>query len=139
LKTNFNKNEVWGYSFTPQVDGFVSALGGYYDGNKQITLYKRENWEILATEWVSSSYVWSYKNLAPIAVHAGVEYYIVVNNAGSGGARWYGDKIAYNKTIGDILVNRSVYGYIGPASSGKPVYGTALFFYGVDIKFYPGN
>ena len=46
--TGYGWSYIMGYKFTPQVDGCITKLGGYFDGSKTVRLWKVSSEELLA-------------------------------------------------------------------------------------------
>ena len=75
-----------GYLFTPNVDGRITALGGFFSGRKEVQLIERSKVTVLASAWVTSTNSWEYVDLErPVSVKKGVEYAVVVLLGGDGG------------------------------------------------------
>ena len=106
--TNIAWNYSMGYRFTPQVNGTITQLGGYFVGTKTVRLWQRSNTNFLGSVSVSSTNSWSYADLSSsVSVTAGTEYIVAVSLAGSGASyksRWSGPH-----TYGNILVSASCY------------------------------
>jgi len=117
IRINRNYNYTMGYHFTPQVDGYVTALGGYFNGTKTVKLWNKSTGAELASTTVTSSYNWSYTEITPVAVEAGVTYTVAAYIAGSGGTyRFSGLYNNFPKTCNNIKIEASTYIY----KNGRP-------------------
>ena len=106
--TNFGWNYLLGYRFTPQVNGTITRLGGYYNGTKTVYLWRWSDGSFLGSVSNTSSNNWTYTDLgSPISVTSGTEYYVAVAINGSGGS--YFRSINFPKTYGNIIVNYTAY------------------------------
>ena len=102
--TGSNWNYMMGYRFTPQVNGTITQLGGYYSGTRTVRLWQRSNQSFLGSVSVTSSNNWSYADLASsVSVTSGTEYIVAVCLTGSGGA--YNSSWSGPHTYGNILVS----------------------------------
>ena len=137
--TNSSWNYMMGYKFTPQASGKVTKLGGYFNGTKTLRLWRVSSGELLASVSVSDpDNSWAYADITDVAVTSGVQYYVAVAVASSGGA--YKSGRSYPTTYGNIRIDKCSYksGYNSdtyPSSfSSEPTnynYGMA------DITFVP--
>ena len=96
-------NYMMGYGFTPQVNGIITQLGGYFNGTKTVRLWQRSNGNFLGSVSVSSSNNWSYEDLSSsVSVNAGTEYVVAVyiNGGGAYKSSWNGPH-----TYGNVVVN----------------------------------
>ena len=85
--TNNGWQYLLGYRFTPQVNGTITQLGGYYNGTKTVYLWRWSDGLYLGSVSNSSSNNWTYTNLDnSISVSSGTEYYVAVAINGSGGS-----------------------------------------------------
>jgi len=125
-------NYTMGYKFTPQTDGQITKLCGYFSGTKPVRLYN-SSYSIIASTNVSSSNNWSCSNISPVDVSNGSVYYVVTNVGGIGGC--YTSNENFPKTCGDILINATV--YQSPSGSFNSSHlETGLNMYGlVDVVF----
>ena len=108
----YSSNHGWsyllGYRFTPQVDGTITQLGGYYNGTKTVYLWRWSDGLYLGSVSNSSSNNWTYTNLDnSVSVSSGTEYYVAVAINGSGGS--YFRNINFPRTYGNIRVNYTAY------------------------------
>ena len=132
-------NQAWnytiGYSFTPQTNGNITKLGGYFNGTKTVYLWEEGSATAIAQVSVTSSNSWSFMPLsASVPVVSGTTYIVAAYLEGSGAS--YRSSLTQNfpQTYSDILINASVY-YVG---SGKPNKNVTNYMYGqVDIEFEP--
>ena len=105
-------NNSWsyllGYRFTPQVNGTITQLGGYYNGTKTVYLWRWSDGSFLGSVSNSSSNNWTYTDLgSPVSVTSGTEYYVAVAINGSGGS--YIINLNFPQTYGNIRVNYTAY------------------------------
>ena len=137
--TNMNWNYLMGYTFTPQANGKVTKLGGYFNGTKTLRLWRVSSEELLASVSVTDpNNSWAYADITDVAVTSGVQYYVAVAVASSGGA--YKSGRSYPTTYGNIRIDKCSYksGYNSdtyPSSfSGEP---TGTMYGMADITFVP--
>ena len=57
--TNQSWDYTLGYRFTPQVNGTITQLGGYFNGNYTVRLWQRSNQSFLGSVSVTSNNNWS--------------------------------------------------------------------------------
>lgn len=129
-----------GYHFTPEVDGLVTKLGGYFNGTKTVRLFNNTTGAILATTTVASSNNWSYSSISPVAVVAGSTYTVAAYMAGSGGTTKLLNMQGYffPRTYGDITIESSTYTPTDSNPSARPINSITTHMYGqVDIEFTP--
>tara|TARA_B100001564_G_scaffold78298_1_gene62699 strand:+ start:155 stop:715 length:561 start_codon:yes stop_codon:yes gene_type:complete len=131
-------NYMMGYAFTPQVNGTVTQLGGYFNGAKTVRLWQRSNGNFLGSVSVSSNNNWSYENLSSsVSVNAGTEYVVAVyiNGGGAYQYSWGGPH-----TYGNVIVNTTLW-KLGYNSDTYPTWNRELYtnqMYGIaDITFVP--
>tara|TARA_A100001388_G_scaffold230529_1_gene182596 strand:- start:19 stop:597 length:579 start_codon:yes stop_codon:yes gene_type:complete len=106
--SNFGWSYLLGYRFTPQVNGTISQLGGYYNGTKTVYLWRWSDGSFLGSVSNSSSNNWTYTDLgSPVSVTSGTEYYVAVAINGSGGS--YIINLNFPQTYGNIRVNYTAY------------------------------
>ena len=99
-----------GFTFTPQVNGTITQLGGYYNGTKTVYLWKVSDGSFLGSVSNTSSNNWAYTDLgSSVSVTSGTEYYVGVAINGSGGARFRFISDNLPNTYGNITINRSYY------------------------------
>ena len=97
-----------GYRFTPQVNGTITQLGGYYNGTKTVYLWRWSDGFYIGSVSNSSSNNWTYTDLgSSISVTSGTEYYVAVAINGSGGS--YIRNLNFPQTYGNIRVNYTAY------------------------------
>tara|TARA_B100001564_G_C20666709_1_gene684173 strand:- start:1731 stop:2306 length:576 start_codon:yes stop_codon:yes gene_type:complete len=105
--TNNGWQYLLGYRFTPQVNGTITQLGGYYNGTKTVYLWRWSDGLYLGSVSNSSSNNWTYTNLDnSISVSSDTEYYVAVAINGSGGS-YFGLNLP--QTYGNIRVNYTAY------------------------------
>jgi len=106
--TNQPWNYLLGFTFTPQVNGTITQLGGYYNNTKTVYLWKFSDGSFLESVSNSSSNNWTYTDLgSSISVTSGTEYYVAVAINGSGGS--YIRNLNFPQTYGNIRVNYTAY------------------------------
>ena len=136
LTLNQNWNYTMGYHFTPQSDGEIVRLGGYFDGTKTVKLWDKTTGTLLAETNVTSAYSWSYVSITPVTVYSGSNYTVAVFLNNSGGS--YRSSItSLPETYGDITIDYCTYatGDVRPTgnSASTTMYGQ------VDILFFPSQ
>lgn len=138
LQTNLGYQYALGYHFTPAVDGQVTQLGGYFNGSKQVKLFRRSNGTVLATASVSSSNSWNFVNITPVALSAGEQYTVAAYLAGSGASAR--SAVNFPKTYGDVTILASTYASTASNPNAIPnLEQSTITMYGqVDISFVGG-
>ena len=107
--SNVSWNYLMGYRFTPQTNGTVTQLGGYYNGTKTVYLWRWSDGLFLGSVSNTSSNNWTYTNLETAAsLTSGTEYFVGVALNGSGGAYIQANGSLPN-TYGNIKINYTVY------------------------------
>ena len=126
-----------GYDFTPQVDGQINQLGGFYNGSKIVRLYDAESGDTLAAAEVAAANDWSYTSIAPVDVIAGHRYSVAVTTEFRGASMYFGLGFPmFPKTYDDITIERAVWG-LGEA---LPTFELVNQMWGqADIGFVPGG
>ena len=137
---NNNWNYLMGYKFTPQADGCITKLGGYFDGDKVLRLWKISNGELLAKVTVSDpNYSWAYAEITSVSVTAGEQYYVGGFMAGSGAA--YKSGVGLPKTYGNIKIDYNCWAYNHNSDTYPSSFGSGNqtnWLHGmVDITFVP--
>ena len=137
--TNQTWNYMMGYKFTPQANGTVTKLGGYFNGTKTLRLWRVSSGELLASVSVTDpNNSWRYADITPVTVTSGVQYYVALYTHSNGGA--YIRDRSYPTTYGNIRIDKCSYkqGYDSdtyPSSFTSEPTGT---MYGMaDITFVP--
>ena len=137
--TNHSWNYMMGYKFTPQANGTVTKLGGYFNGTKTLRLWRVSSGELLGKVSVSDpDNSWAYADITPVTVTSGVQYFVAVALAGSGGA--YKSGRSYPTTYGNIRIDKSSYKYTYDSDTyPSPFTGESIYdMYGMaDITFVP--
>jgi len=129
-----------GYHFTPQVNGQVTALGGYFNGTKTVKLFNKATGTLLASASVTGANVWAYTSITPITVMAGTTYTVAVYLAGSGGSYRYSLSPTFPRTFGDIRIEGSTYVSTATSQISVPTNIIATTMYGqADIQFVPAT
>ena len=136
--TNQSWNYMMGYKFTPQASGKVTKLGGYFIGTKTLRLWKVSSGELLASVSVDPNNSWAYADITNVTVTSGVQYFVAVALAGSGGA--YKSGRSYPTTYGNIRIDKCSYksGYNSdtyPSSFSNEL--TSTMYGMADITFVP--
>lgn len=133
---NVNWPYAMGYHFTPQVDGQVSALGGFFNGTKTVRLFDFVTGTLLAEAQVTAANEWNYTDIDPVAVQAGHPYTVAVYLAGSGGSYRYGVD-DYPISVGGIQIDATTWIYTGSEPDARPVYSYSNYYmFGqADIRF----
>ena len=101
---------MMGYIFTPNVNGTITHIGGYFDGTKTTRLWQYSNGNLLASVSVSDpNYSWTYADITDVSVTAGTKYVVATAINGSGAARvnFFLDQLP--NTYGNITINNSCY------------------------------
>ncbi len=133
LTINQNFNYTLGYHFIPQTNGTINKVGGYFNGTKIISLWKRSTGELLTQTQVSSNNTWNYVSIPPVNVQDGEEYTVAAYLAGSGAS--YRENIqTLPQTYGAITIQSACY----RLGDQRPSNDEKNFMYGqVDIGFIP--
>lgn len=133
LQTNVSGNFTVGYHFTPSVDGYVVGLGGLFNGQKPVRLWRDGSGSQLAFALVDGNNSWTYEELLePVAVQAGTRYTVAVYTQTGGSI--YSDVVPFPRTSGQI----TIHGTTAIAGNARPTNTTTDIMYGqVDIRFVP--
>ena len=105
--TNQTWNYMMGYKFTPQANGTVTKLGGYFNGTKTLRLWRVSSGELLGKISVSGNNSWAYADITPVPVTSDVQYLVAAYLAGNGGA--YKSGRSYPTTYGNIRIDKCSY------------------------------
>ena len=141
--SNVSWNYLMGYRFTPQTNGTVTQLGGYYNGTKTVYLWRWSDGLFLGSVSNSSSNNWTYTNLETAAsLTSGTEYFVGVALNNSGGAYIRAAGSGLPSTYGNIRINCSAYKYGSFSSNTMPTSWSNStrtdYYYGLtDITFVP--
>lgn len=84
IQTNVAGHFAAGYHFTPQVDGFVVELGGYFNGTHTVKLIERSTGQIIRAQTVTDNNSWSFVPIIPFKLKANVGYTVAVYVDGGG-------------------------------------------------------
>ena len=136
--TEIGWNYMMGYKFTPQANGTVTKLGGYFNGTKTLRLWRVSSGELLASVSVSDpDNSWAYADITPVAVTSGVQYLVCVALTGSGGA--YKDGRSYPTTYGNIRIDKTIWksGYNSDTYPSQISQSTSYNYGMADITFVP--
>ena len=140
--TGYGWSYIMGYKFTPQVDGCITKLGGYFDGSKTVRLWKVSSEELLAKVTVPDpNYSWTYADITSVSVTAGEQYYVGGWIAGSGGCYKNVNSDRFPNTYGNIIIDTAAY-RSGHNSDTYPsnLYEEKRYAHGmVDITFVPDS
>ena len=101
---------MMGYIFTPNVNGTITHIGGYFDGTKTTRLWQYSNGAFLASVSVPDpNYSWTYADITDVSVTAGTKYVVAtaMNNSGAANIRFVSDQLP--NTYGNITINYSCY------------------------------
>ncbi len=135
---NSTWNYMMGYKFTPQANGTVTKLGGYFKYTKTLRLWRVSSGELLASVSVSDpDNSWAYADITDVAVTSGVQYYVALYVNSNGGA--YKSGRSYPTTYGNIRIDKCSY----KQSYNSDTYPSSLtdvtnYMYGMaDITFVP--
>ncbi len=141
--TGYSWSYIMGYKFTPQVDGCITKLGGYFDGSKTARLWKVSSEELLAKVTVPDpNNSWTYADITPVTVTAGEQYFIGVSMGGSGGTyKYLGNTNTLPNTYGNIIIDIMAYrNNYDSDTYPSSMYSTNAYFYGMaDITFVPDS
>ena len=101
---------MMGYIFTPNVNGTITHIGGYFDGTKTTRLWQYSNGNLLASVSVPDpTYSWTYADITDVSVTAGTKYVVATAINGSGAARTAYLTDNFPNTYGNITINYSCY------------------------------
>lgn len=133
LQTDVSGNFTVGYHFTPSVDGYIVGLGGLFNGQKFVRLWRDGSGSQLGGASVNGNNNWTYEELlVPIQVQAGTRYTVAVY-IGDGGSI-YSNVVPFPRTSGLI----TIHGTTAIAGNARPTNTTTDIMYGqVDIRFVP--
>ncbi len=132
---NVGWNYAMGYHFTPTQNGFISQLGGLFNGTKTVRLFDRATGAVLATATVTSQNGWSYVNIPPVPVQANRGYTVAVYLAGTGGSYRTGIT-ALPRTSGDVRVDGSTFVLTTTNPTARPTNVVTTTMYGqADVQF----
>ena len=140
--TGYAWSYIMGYKFTPQADGCITKLGGYFDGSKTARLWKVSSEELLAKVTVPDpNNSWTYADITPVTVTAGEQYFIGVSMGGSGGSYKYLGANTLPNTYGNIIIDIMAYrNNYDSDTYPSSMYTTNVYFYGMaDITFVPDS
>ncbi len=136
--TNIPWNYAMGYHFTPQVDGTIDQLGGFFNGTKLVKLFNKNTGTLLAQTSVSANNNWSYGSISPMSVQAGTQYTVAVYLNGSGASYRYVGSNFFPETYDSIKINGSTYAYTGYNPNIRPTNNIVSYMFGqADIRFTP--
>ncbi len=136
--TNIGWNYAMGYHFTPQVDGVVTQLGGYFNGTKTVKLWDKVSGTELAQAQVTSANSWSYTSITPVPVQAGVTYTVAAYMAGSGASYKSGGATG-SPTFGNIKIESGAYASTSSNPNAIPTNNPTSIYGQADICFSVGG
>ncbi len=120
------------YHFTPQVNGTINQLGGYFNGTKVVKLFNKITGVLLAQTTVSAGNNWAYSSITPVTVQAGVQYTVAVYMAGSGGSYLNVGSGYFPRTFDNVRIDATTYA----STSSNPNISNTIYMYGqADIRF----
>ncbi len=107
-----------GYDFTPQKNGVITKLGGFFNGVKTVRLYNSAGVQ-LAVANASDNNNWGYMDITPVTVNQGQRYTIAVETGWGGASMYIGQPgfgfgpsfPVFPHTVGDIRIERAVFGF----------------------------
>jgi len=107
-----------GYQFTPNRNGQITKLCGYFNAIKMVRLYDKDH-VMRAFTSVTSSNNWVCNTISPVSVSAGLAYHVVVEwPINAPGLAWRSlDPALLNRTCGDITIDYVVW-QLSPSGSG---------------------
>ena len=106
---NITYNWMMGYTFTPQVNGSITKLGGYFNGTKTVRLWKYSDGTFLGSVSHTGSNSWAYTNFSsPVSVTAGTKYVVAVALNGSGASYTRDNTHNIGSTYGSIVIECNV-------------------------------
>ena len=131
----YSYNYTMGYRFTPQRNGQIVKLGGFFDGDKVVRLWDAATRQELVSTIVSGEFgQWRYADILPVDVSAGRQY-IVAAYLGSGGSVRF-NVSAFPRQFSDIVIGSAVYA----PGTGMPAGAVNNMMFGqVDIAFVPAD
>ena len=136
-----NYNYMMGYIFTPNVNGTITHIGGYFDGTKTTRLWQYSNGAFLASVSVPDpNYSWTYADITDVSVTAGTKYVVATAMNGTGSAYFL---ISLPITYGNITINYTCYRNNYDSDTFPPSWSTETVTnvnYGLsDITFVPDS
>ena len=129
---------MMGYKFTPQANGRVTKLGGYFNGTRTLRLWRVSSGELIGKVSVTDpNNSWAYADITPVAVTSGVQYLVCVALTGSGGA--YKSGTNYPTTYGNIRIDKTVWkSSYNSDTYPSSISSSTIYNYGMaDITFVP--
>ncbi len=125
-----------GYHFITNADGYVTALGGLFNGTKVVKLFNRGTGQLLASATVTSANSWSYTPIPPVKISVGATYTVAVYLQGSGGTQRVGVKLP--QVVGNIKIKGGTLAAMGSRPDARPYTLITDKMYGqADIAFVP--
>lgn len=137
LYTNRNWQHAMGYHFTPQVDGEVVELCGFFNGTKIVRLFNKATGDELVETTVTAANSWSCTSITPVAVSTGVTYTVAAYLDGTGAAYWSTND-QFPQTYDNIRIEGGTNTYTGANPEARPTNNLYFRVQGVaDISFVP--
>ena len=136
--TGHSWNYLMGYKFTPQANGKVTKLGGYFNGTKTLRLWRVSSGELLGKVSVSDNNSWAYADITRVTVTSGVQYLVAAYLAGNGAS--YKSGQSFPTTYGNIRIDSAIYksGYDSDTYPSSFTNELTSAMYGMaDITFVP--
>jgi len=139
LVTNIAWNYAMGYHFTPLVDGSVTKLGGFFNGEKIVRMFNKNTGELLSEAVVTGQNEWGYETIDSVSVQAGITYTVAVYLNGSGGSyRWGIDQFPQEYEY--VRIEGTTYAYTGRNPDARPTWTIPYYMFGqADIGFVPSE
>jgi hypothetical protein len=130
-------NYTMGYHFTPLRHGYVTGLGGDFQGPKLVHLWNRTTGAgSIAYRVEGASSGFTYRPTTSVPVRASQGYTVGVTLGGSGGSYRYALSTPLPRTIGDVRIDASTY----IAGDARPTNSVTTVMYGqADIRFEPAS
>ena len=139
LAGNETAKDYLGFRFSPDVDGYISELCGFFSGTKPVDLYDSA-YNLLASASVTSYERWNCARIAPVPLRQGRDYYVVGEM--DGGPYYYRlqdvrsgqlPKLSFNVFIKNGVMQPLSYPFGSDAQKSD-----VIVFGMVDVKFTAG-
>lgn len=136
LSTDITWDYAMGYHFTPQVNGTIDQIGGFFNGTKIVKLFNKSTGALLGQTTVTANNSWNYGFITPVTVQAGVQYSVVAYLAGSGATVRQLGGYFFPKTFGSIRIDGSTYISTSSNPNAIPTFTNRHWMWGqADIRF----
>lgn len=132
-----------GYGFTPLMDGFVTGLGGYWNGTATVRIYEVATGRVVAQVDHRSTLAYSYTAIEPVALVANVGYRIAVMQTGTAYKEDIGARARQRNHVRVDCLTTTGAGMGSGSGSGSgappiPACGTTTLMIGMpDLQFTP--